>query len=90
MAFSFELVKKRYQSRLFGDLTPFGEAHAFTFLKDKAFTWSLLSRRSRHMVGTRFFARGANLNGNVANFVETEQIVEFGDQVTIPPILHVK
>jgi len=52
------------------------------FFKDKAFIWSLLSRRSRHMVGTRFFARGADDKGNVANFVETEQIIEFGKQVT--------
>jgi len=34
------------------------------------------------MVGTRFFARGADDKGNVANFVETEQIIEFGKQVT--------
>ncbi len=42
----------------------------------KQFSWSLISRRSRHRVGTRFFARGCDEQGRVANFVETEQIVE--------------
>lgn len=32
-----------------------------------------------HRAGTRLFCRGADLNGNVANFVETEQIVEYKD-----------
>ena len=33
------------------------------------------------MVGTRFFARGADSNGNVANFCETEQLGEHHGQV---------
>ncbi|CAG9792900.1 unnamed protein product [Diatraea saccharalis] len=39
-------------------------------------TWSLVSRRCVHRAGTRFFMRGVDSQGNVANFVETEQIVE--------------
>ena len=35
----------------------------------------LISRRSRHRVGTRYFTRGIDIQGNVANFNETEQIV---------------
>ncbi|VUZ54943.1 unnamed protein product [Hymenolepis diminuta] len=35
----------------------------------------LLARRSRFFAGTRFLKRGANIDGNVANEVETEQIV---------------
>jgi len=39
-------------------------------------TWSILSRRSKYRTGTRFFVRGSDDNGNVANFCETEQILE--------------
>ncbi|XP_040580794.1 phosphatidylinositol-3-phosphatase SAC1 [Lepeophtheirus salmonis] len=42
----------------------------------KFFRWALISRRSSDRVGTRFFVRGVNHFGKVANFVETEQIVE--------------
>ncbi|VDO12023.1 unnamed protein product [Rodentolepis nana] len=35
----------------------------------------LLARRSRFFAGTRFLKRGVNIDGNVANEVETEQIV---------------
>lgn len=41
-------------------------------------TWSLVSRRCVDRAGTRFFMRGVDAQGNVANFVETEQIVERG------------
>ena len=50
-------------------------------LNGKSFLWALVSRRSRHQTGTRFFARGSDRNGNVANFCETEQIVEYEGQV---------
>ena len=35
------------------------------------------------MVGTRFFARGGDSKGNVANFCETEQLVEHAGQVCL-------
>ena len=35
---------------------------------------ALISRRSRYRLGTRFKRRGVDENGNVANFVETEQV----------------
>jgi hypothetical protein len=35
----------------------------------------LIARRSSEFAGTRFNRRGCNLDGNVANEVETEQIV---------------
>lgn len=41
------------------------------------FTWALISRRSIYRAGTRLFRRGLDKDGNVANFVETEQIVEY-------------
>lgn len=36
---------------------------------------SLLARRSRHFAGARFYKRGIDAEGHVANDVETEQIV---------------
>lgn len=38
--------------------------------------WTLISRRSVKRAGTRFNSRGVDHDGNVSNFVETEQIVE--------------
>ena len=34
-----------------------------------------MSRRSRYRAGTRYFRRGIDHEGHVANFVETEQIL---------------
>ena len=48
-------------------------------LNGKLFRWSVLSRRSTKRAGTRFFRRGCDFDGNVANFVETEQLVEHRD-----------
>ena len=48
----------------------------------KLFRWSILSRRSTKRAGTRFFRRGCDFEGNVANFVETEQLVEHRDTLT--------
>lgn len=42
-------------------------------------TFALLSRRSRNRVGTRYIVRGADQHGNVANEVETEQLVVADD-----------
>lgn len=46
-----------------------------TAIKTKPFTFVLISRRSRHRAGTRYFTRGIDAQGNVANFNETEQLV---------------
>lgn len=47
------------------------------------FVWAIVSRRSTHRAGTRLHRRGVDRFGNVANFVETEQIVEFnGDRAS--------
>ena len=40
----------------------------------------LISRRRFEMAGTRFNARGLDEEGNCANFVETEMIVEYPSQ----------
>lgn len=38
----------------------------------------LISRRNVNRAGTRLFMRGIDTSGNPANYVETEQIIEFG------------
>lgn len=43
----------------------------------KTFLWTVVSRRSCKRAGTRLFRRGIDSGGNVANYVETEQIIEF-------------
>lgn len=40
----------------------------------------LISRRSRYRAGTRYFRRGIDSEGHVANFNETEQILLVGDE----------
>uniref|UniRef100_A0A182PL10 Phosphatidylinositol-3-phosphatase SAC1 n=1 Tax=Anopheles epiroticus TaxID=199890 RepID=A0A182PL10_9DIPT len=48
-----------------------------------ALSWVLISRRSVQHAGTRLFCRGINSEGEVANYVETEQILITGqDQVS--------
>ena len=42
----------------------------------------LISRLSCERAGTRFNVRGANDDGAVANFVETEQVIYLGDKVS--------
>nr|XP_014345837.1 PREDICTED: phosphatidylinositide phosphatase SAC2 [Latimeria chalumnae] len=39
------------------------------------FLVALISRRSRHRAGMRYKRRGVDENGNVANYVETEQLI---------------
>ncbi|KAL1115043.1 hypothetical protein AAG570_007074, partial [Ranatra chinensis] len=45
-------------------------------LNGKSFSFAVVSRRSCLRAGTRLFTRGVDSAGNVANYVETEQIVE--------------
>ena len=53
-------------------------------VKSTSFTFALITRRSRHRGGTRYFSRGLDADGHVSNFNETEQIVILND-VTGPP-----
>ena len=43
---------------------------------------AVISRRSTGRVGTRYHSRGVDDRGHVSNFVETEQIVSAGEQVS--------
>lgn len=54
---------------------------AFVAIQQQAYVdqqvcqYAIISRRGKRRAGTRYLCRGADLRGNVANFVETEQIV---------------
>ncbi|XP_070407052.1 phosphatidylinositol-3-phosphatase SAC1-B isoform X2 [Nothobranchius furzeri] len=44
----------------------------------KVFEWTIISRRSCFRAGARYYVRGIDSEGYAANFVETEQIVQYG------------
>ncbi|KAF3386576.1 Phosphoinositide phosphatase SAC1 [Penicillium rolfsii] len=48
-------------------------------VKGTSFTFALITRRSRHRAGTRYFSRGIDEQGHVSNYNETEQIVILND-----------
>lgn len=48
-------------------------------VKGTSFVFALLTRRSRHRAGTRYFSRGIDEQGHVSNYNETEQIVILND-----------
>ncbi|OJJ44624.1 hypothetical protein ASPZODRAFT_27275 [Penicilliopsis zonata CBS 506.65] len=48
-------------------------------VKGTSFTFALITRRSRHRGGTRYFSRGIDEQGNVSNYNETEQVVILND-----------
>ncbi|KAK4442475.1 phosphoinositide phosphatase SAC1 [Podospora aff. communis PSN243] len=50
-----------------------------TTFKSTPVTIVLISRRSRHRAGTRYFTRGLDEEGHAANYNETEQIVILND-----------
>ncbi|XP_047127352.1 phosphatidylinositide phosphatase SAC2 isoform X1 [Hydra vulgaris] len=57
------------------DVTDGIRCHTGQNLKDDEYDLIVISRRSRFRAGTRYKRRGVDDDGNVANYVETEQIV---------------
>lgn len=57
------------------------EEFASVLPNNEKIRYILVSRRSTKKAGTRFYARGIDDDGCVANFVETEQIVEVSELV---------
>lgn len=51
------------------------------FLEGSKFAYALISRRSNRKGGTRYFDRGMDEEGYVANFCETEQVIRLGEWV---------
>ena len=45
------------------------------FIQGKKLEYFLISRRSCYKAGTRYNARGLDDEGNVANYVESEQMI---------------
>jgi hypothetical protein len=61
--------------------------HGFIFIKSstingKQFQFNLISRRSRHRAGVRYYMRGVDDDGSAANFVETEQLILYNGNVS--------
>ncbi|KAE8447049.1 hypothetical protein EG329_011184 [Mollisiaceae sp. DMI_Dod_QoI] len=50
-----------------------------TRIKSTPLKMVLITRRSRHRAGTRYFSRGIDEQGHVSNFNETEQIIILND-----------
>ncbi|KAG4413481.1 hypothetical protein IFR04_013382 [Cadophora malorum] len=55
---------------------------ASTRVKNTPLTMVLITRRSRHRAGTRYFSRGIDEQGHVSNFNETEQIILLNDSTS--------
>ncbi|PMD24531.1 hypothetical protein NA56DRAFT_745936 [Hyaloscypha hepaticicola] len=53
-----------------------------TRVKSTPLTLVLITRRSRHRAGTRYFSRGIDEDGHVSNFNETEQIIILNDSAS--------
>ncbi|CAD8204811.1 unnamed protein product [Paramecium octaurelia] len=51
----------------------------YLYINGKKLDFYLMSRRSSKRAGTRYNARGIDDDGNVANFVETEQIIYYNN-----------
>ena len=51
-------------------------------VKSTPLTMVLITRRSRHRAGTRYFSRGIDEEGHVSNFNETEQIIVLNDSTS--------
>ncbi|KAG9908299.1 hypothetical protein KCU98_g3118, partial [Aureobasidium melanogenum] len=53
-----------------------------TSVKSAPMTFILITRRSRHRAGTRYFSRGLDEQGHASNFNETEQIIILNDDAS--------
>lgn len=54
-------------------------SYFYLYVNGKRLDFYLLSRRSSKRAGTRYNARGIDDDGNVANFVETEQLIHYNN-----------
>ncbi|XP_013400457.1 phosphatidylinositide phosphatase SAC2 [Lingula anatina] len=59
------------------EMSTFYTSHKDMMRDAPQYTMTIISRRSRHRAGTRFKRRGVDESGAVANYVETEQIIEY-------------
>uniref|UniRef100_A0A8C1JM02 SAC1 like phosphatidylinositide phosphatase a n=1 Tax=Cyprinus carpio TaxID=7962 RepID=A0A8C1JM02_CYPCA len=81
-----------WNGNLLREITAQPELHKFAFpvihgfivmnpccINGKVFEWILISRRSCFRAGVRYYVRGIDSEGHAANFVETEQIVQYNN-----------
>ncbi|XP_043072974.1 phosphatidylinositol-3-phosphatase SAC1-A isoform X1 [Puntigrus tetrazona] len=81
-----------WNGNLLREITAQPELHKFAFpvihgfivmkpccINGKVFEWILISRRSCFRAGVRYYVRGIDSEGHAANFVETEQIVQYSN-----------
>ena len=54
-------------------------------IKNRVVDYMLITRRSTRRAGTRFHTRGIDIDGNVANFNETEQVVQLDNGEMVRP-----
>ncbi|KAF8095870.1 hypothetical protein N665_0321s0044 [Sinapis alba] len=76
---NWHLLEELIECKLDGFITPLLQGSyqvAELQLKNSPSVISLISRRCTRRLGTRMWRRGANLEGDTANFVESEQILE--------------
>ncbi|XP_033849472.1 phosphatidylinositol-3-phosphatase SAC1-B isoform X1 [Acipenser ruthenus] len=79
-----------WNGHLLREFTAQPELHKFAFpvlhgyivvksccINGKYFDWIIISRRSCFRAGVRYYVRGIDSEGHAANFVETEQIVQY-------------
>ncbi|XP_078063261.1 phosphatidylinositide phosphatase SAC2-like, partial [Mustelus asterias] len=74
-------------SKYLGEESSFSEFSDFSLEEEYSespapkFLLVLISRRSRYRGGMRYKRRGVDCDGNVANYVETEQLIYSGDHI---------
>lgn len=71
---SQDLIAAKLNAWILPAMMGFVEIHQCE-IKGKYFDFVLIGRRNIKRVGTRYFVRGIDKEGNVANSVETEQII---------------
>ncbi|TYZ58368.1 hypothetical protein PybrP1_004962 [[Pythium] brassicae (nom. inval.)] len=80
---NYPICTEFLEKKLFEWITPMVQAYVEVTdeikVNEAAFRILYVSRRSCKRQGTRFTMRGIDAEGNVANFVETEQICLFAD-----------
>ncbi len=57
---------------------------------EKTATFTLIARRGVARAGTRYWRRGADLQGNVANFVESEQLLTFAEHNVVSSYVQIR
>jgi len=68
------LLKANVHSFITPMIYGYFKSHSATFNGNQSLDFALITRRSIYRAGTRYFRRGIDSSGNVANFNETEQV----------------